>query len=84
MTPRALWFVAGAAAGLYASVKARRAAYRLSVPGVADQVNALGSGLRAFNDELQDGMRAKKRELRMEALDAADSFQPRQIEKDVT
>lgn len=61
MTPRVVWFVAGTAAGVYASVKARRAAQRLSVPGIADQAAALGLGLRELADEVRDGMEAKQR-----------------------
>jgi hypothetical protein len=63
VTPRIVWFVAGTAAGVYASVKARRAAYRLSVPGLADQVAALGVGLREMREEVRDGMEAKERDL---------------------
>lgn len=53
---RTTWFVAGAAAGLYASVKARRAAYRVSMPGLIDQAAALGVGWRAFASELRTGI----------------------------
>lgn len=63
MTPRVMWFVAGTAAGVYASVKARRAAHRLSVPGIADQAAALGLGLRELADEVRDGMEAKQHEV---------------------
>ncbi len=70
MTPRALWFVAGTAAGVYASVKARRAAYRISMPGLIDQAGALGSGWRAFSAEMREGRQAKEHELRTEALGA--------------
>ena len=63
MRARALWFVAGSAAGVYASAKARRAAHRLSVPGLVDQAAALGTGWRAFSAEVRDGMSAKEREL---------------------
>ncbi|GAA1728815.1 DUF6167 family protein [Aeromicrobium alkaliterrae] len=63
MTPRIVWFVAGTAAGVYASVKARRAAYRLSVPGIADQAAALGLGLREMRSEVRDGMQAKQRDV---------------------
>lgn len=55
MIGRTTWFVAGAAAGVYASIKARRAAYRLSAPGVVDQAAALGAGLREFAAEYRDG-----------------------------
>jgi len=60
---RIVWFVAGSAAGVYTSVKARRAAYRLSAPGVVDQAAALGLGWRAFSAELRDGMLAREREI---------------------
>lgn len=89
MTPRALWFVAGTAAGVYASLKARRAAHRLSMPGLIDQANAVGTGWRAFSSELHDGMRTKEHELRTEALGnaeliAADPPTLIEIEKDPT
>ena len=48
MRARVMWFVAGSAAGVYASVKARRAAYRLSMPGLVDQAAALGWVQRVF------------------------------------
>ena len=57
MMGRAVWFAAGAAAGVYGTVKARRAAYRLSGPGIIDQAAALGVGWRAFNADLREGMR---------------------------
>ena len=60
---RVVWFVAGSAAGLYASVKARRAAYRLSTPGLVDQAAALGLGWRAFSSELRDGMETRERDI---------------------
>ena len=56
MKPRAVWFVAGSAVGVYASAKARRAAYRVSMPGLIDQAAALGTRWRAFADEVRDGM----------------------------
>ena len=46
----------GAAAGAYGSVKARRAAYRLSGPGLVDQAAALGLGWRELREEIADGM----------------------------
>ena len=53
MIGRAVWFAAGAAAGVYGTVKARRAAYRLSGPGMIDQAAALGvlrAGMRDRED----------------------------------
>ncbi|MET0467639.1 MAG: DUF6167 family protein [Aeromicrobium sp.] len=69
MSARLVWFVAGAAAGVYSSVKARRAAYRLSMPGLIDQAAALGSGVRAFRAEMDEGMHAREAHLRHHLLD---------------
>lgn len=63
MTPRVVWFVAGTAAGVYASVKARRAAYRASMPGLVDQASALGEGWRAFASEVREGMADRERQV---------------------
>jgi hypothetical protein len=60
---RTTWFVAGAAAGLYASVKARRAAYRVSMPGLVDQAAALGVGWRAFASELRSGIAQEEQQV---------------------
>ncbi len=63
MRSRIVWFVAGTAAGVYTSVKARRAAYRLSAPGVVDQAAALGTGWREFSAEMRDGMQAREQQI---------------------
>ena len=60
MMGRATWFALGAAAGVYGSVKARRAVYRLSSPGIVDQAAALGVGWRAFSADVRDGMRERQ------------------------
>ena len=52
---RALWFAAGAGAGLYAAARARRAAEALSVEGLQDRVGAAVVGLRMFRDEVAQG-----------------------------
>ncbi|MDO9378558.1 MAG: DUF6167 family protein [Nocardioidaceae bacterium] len=52
---RALWFAAGAGAGLYAAVRARRAAELLTVEGLQDRVGAAVVGLRMFRDEVAQG-----------------------------
>lgn len=76
MTPRIVWFVAGSVAGIYGAAKAKRAAYRLSAPGVVDQAAALGEGWRAFSAELHDGMRAREHEIaRRLSLDPTDQTQ---------
>jgi hypothetical protein len=63
MRGRTVWFVAGTAAGVYATAKARRAAYRLSMPGLVDQAAAVGLGWRAFAGELRNGMTQYEREV---------------------
>jgi hypothetical protein len=63
MRGRTVWFVAGTAAGVYAATKARRAAYRLSMPGLIDQAAAAGLGWRAFAGEMRDGMTQYEREV---------------------
>lgn len=63
MRGRTIWFVAGSAAGVYASTKARRAAYRLSMPGLVDQAAALGVGWRAFSTELRDGIELQEHQV---------------------
>ncbi|KQX75635.1 MULTISPECIES: DUF6167 family protein [Aeromicrobium] len=63
MSSRLVWFVAGTAAGVYTSVKARRAAYRLSAPGVVDQAAALGTGWRELSAEVREGMRVREQQI---------------------
>jgi hypothetical protein len=63
MKSRIVWFVAGSATGVYTAVKARRAAYRLSTPGIVDQAGALGLGWRTFTSELRDGMQSREHEI---------------------
>ena len=66
MNRRFIWFAAGSAAGLYASFKAKRAAYRLTPSGLVDQASALGVGWRAFNAEMHDGMNAREHHIATE------------------
>ena len=67
---RLVWLAAGAAAGAYATVKGRRAAYRLSVPGLVDQAAALGTGWREFADEMATGMASREADLKTQLLGA--------------
>ncbi len=60
---RAFWLAAGAGAGLYGAVKARRLAYRVSPAGVADQAAALRLGARELLDDVRAGAREKEAEL---------------------
>lgn len=66
MKIRPTWFAVGVAAGIWGTVKARRAAYRLSVPGLADQAAAVGVGWREFRDEVQAGMTHREHQIAQE------------------
>ena len=61
---RALWFVAGAGAGAYALVKARRAAEAFTPEGLADRLAGLSVGARLFGEEVRAGMAEKENDLR--------------------
>jgi hypothetical protein len=79
---RIAWFVAGSAVGVYATAKARRAAYRLSMPGVVDQAAALGLGWRAFSAELRDGMETRERDVARALSGTPDPFDTLSLPKD--
>ncbi len=61
---RALWFVAGAASGVYTLVKAKRTAQQFTPDGIAGRMAALSAGARVFADEVSAGMREREAELR--------------------
>lgn len=61
---RGLWFVAGAGAGIYASVRARRLAESLTPDGLRDRAAGLRRGARLFGEEVRAGMVEKETELR--------------------
>ena len=61
---RGIWFVAGTAAGVYATAKARRAAEALTVDGVHDRLTGWFAGARVLADELRTGTVEKETELR--------------------
>jgi hypothetical protein len=52
---RGLWFVAGAGAGVYGMIRARRAAETFTVDGMRDRVGAAVVGARLFRDEVAQG-----------------------------
>ncbi len=64
MIPRSLWFVAGAGAGVYAVVRARRVAEALTADGIKDRINGLGVGWRMFADEMRTESHQREIELR--------------------
>jgi hypothetical protein len=61
---RAVWFAAGAGAGVYAMLKARRTAEAFTPEGLADRLAGLSVGARLFGDEVRAGMNEKEIELR--------------------
>ena len=61
---RTFWFVAGAGAGIYLTVRARRAVEALTPDGIGDRVAALGLGAQLFREEVRAGMAEKETELR--------------------
>jgi hypothetical protein len=61
---RGLWFVAGAGAGVYASVRARRVKEAFTADGLSDRWHALTLGVRMFRDEVAQGQAEAETELR--------------------
>ncbi len=61
---RGFWFAAGAAAGVYAVVKARRVAEAFTADGIRDRASAASVGARMFRDEFHQGMADSEVDLR--------------------
>lgn len=61
---RAVWFVAGAGAGIYGMVKARRVAEAVTPDGLRDRRQAYALGARILRDEVAQGAAEKETELR--------------------
>jgi hypothetical protein len=61
---RGFWFAAGAAAGVYGVVKARRVAEAFTADGVRDRANAASVGARMFREEFQQGRTDAEADLR--------------------
>ena len=61
---RTIWFLAGAGAGVYAVVRARRAAEAFTPEGLRDRLAALELGAQLFGEEVRTGMVEKETELR--------------------
>jgi len=61
---RGFWFVAGAGAGVYVMVRARRAAETFTPDGLRDRVAGLGVGAHLFAEEVRAGMTERETELR--------------------
>jgi hypothetical protein len=52
---RGFWFAAGAAAGVYGMVKARRVAEAFTADGLRDRASAASVGARMFREEFHHG-----------------------------
>ena len=75
---RSFWFVAGAGAGVYVMVKARRAAETFTPEGMRDRLSGLSVGAHLFAEEVRTGMTEKETELRDRLGWALDG--PRELE----
>jgi hypothetical protein len=70
---RARWFVLGAATGVYAVVRAKRAAWSLTPDGLTARAAAAAAALRALRDQVGGDMAVREAELTERlALPAAD------------
>ncbi|TIC85493.1 DUF6167 family protein [Nocardioides sp. GY 10127] len=61
---RGLWFVAGAGAGAWAVVRARRVAEALTADGLRDRLAGLAVGARMLRDEVAQGRAEAETDLR--------------------
>ena len=61
---RAVWFAAGAAAGVYATTKVRQAAEAVTVDGIHDRLTGWFAGARVLRDEVRLAAADKETELR--------------------
>ncbi|WP_191907932.1 DUF6167 family protein [Nocardioides cynanchi] len=61
---RGFWFAAGAGAGAYAVVRARRMAEVFTADGLSDRWHALTVGARMFRDEVAQGQAEAEYDLR--------------------
>ncbi|MGN6782204.1 MAG: DUF6167 family protein [Marmoricola sp.] len=61
---RGFWFVAGAGAGIYASLRARRLAEAVTPDGLRDRAAGLRRGAMLFGEEVRAGMVERETELR--------------------
>jgi len=68
---RAVWFVAGAAAGVYGAFRARRTVEGLTPDGLRDRAAGLGVGAQLFVAEVRAGAVEKETELRARLQTAA-------------
>jgi hypothetical protein len=61
---RGIWFIAGAGAGVYMTVRARRIAEAFTIDGLSDRMHALAHGARLFRAEVAQGQAEAEIDLR--------------------
>lgn len=61
---RGFWFVAGAGAGVYVVVRARRAAETFTPDGLRDRLAGLSVGAHLFAEEVRAGMSESETDVR--------------------
>jgi len=61
---RGFWFAAGAGAGVYASVRARRVLEALTPDGISDRIAALQHGGRLLREDIVTNSAEKEAEIR--------------------
>ncbi|HET7388940.1 MAG TPA: DUF6167 family protein [Nocardioidaceae bacterium] len=76
---RAIWFVAGAGLGVYATVRARRAAEAFTPDGMRDRLAGLSLGAHLFGQEVRAGMAEKETDLRSRLETAQLSRSPERV-----
>jgi len=76
---RGFWFVAGAATGVYAAAKARRAAEAFTPDGMRDRLAGLSLGAHLFHDEVRSEMATRENDLRSRLHLLPDEDRPRQL-----
>ncbi len=79
MIGRGLWFAAGAAAGVYGMVRARRIAEAFTVDGMRDRVGAVVLGARMFSEEVAQGAVEAEGDLRERYELAAAAHRAREL-----
>ena len=60
---RTVWFVAGTAAGVYVSARARRAAEAFTVDGIHDRLTGWFAGAAVLREEFRAGAQEMEQEL---------------------
>jgi hypothetical protein len=63
---RGLWFVAGAASGVYAVAKVRRTARAFTPEGIGARFAALRAGASVFAGSVAEGMAEREADLRLQ------------------